>query len=156
MTTAPVDEATLQRLVDRLDIQDAMTTYAAASDAKDFDRLRACFTDDARARYGAESEWLEGGDVIVAWLQAQFAPLDWGHHLVSVYGVDVEGDQATALMYLLSHQTVSGSPTEILSMTAKYRNALRRSDDGWRISQLDLEIGWFEARNNVKEKELSR
>jgi len=150
------DEATLQRLMDRLDIQDALTMYATASDAKDFDRLRACFTDDARARYGVESEWLEGGDGIVAWLQSQFTPLDWGHHMVSVYDVDIAGDQATALMYLLSHQTVSGSPDEVLSMSAKYRNTLRRSENGWQIAQLDLEIGWFEARNNVKEKELSQ
>jgi ketosteroid isomerase-like protein len=154
--TTTHDEATLQRLVDRLDIQDTMTMYATASDAKDFVRLRACFTDDARARYGVESEWLVGGDQIVAWLGGAFAPLDWGHHLVSVYGVDIEGDQATALMYLLSHQTVSGAPDEVLSMTAKYRNTLRRSGGRWQIAQLDLEVGWFEARNNVKEKELSR
>jgi len=155
MTTAPVDQATLQRLVDRLDIQDAMTAYATAADAKDYDQLRACFTDDARARYGVQSEWLEGGDVIVAWLREQFAPLDWGHHLVSVYGVDIAGDQATALMYLLSHQTVSGNPDEVLSMSAKYHNTLRRGSGRWRISELDLEIGWFEQRSNVKEKELT-
>ena len=155
MTTERADEATLQRLVDRLDIQDTLTMYATASDAKDFESLRACFTDDARARYGVESEWLEGGDGIVTWLKGAFAPLDWGHHLVSVYGVDIDGDRATALMYLLSHQTVTGSPAEVLSMTAKYRNTLRRSGGRWQISQLDLEIGWFEQRNNVKEKELT-
>jgi ketosteroid isomerase-like protein len=155
VNTGSVDEATLQRLVDRLDIQDTLTMYATASDAKDFANLRACFTDDARARYGVESDWLEGGDEIVAWLEGAFAPLDWGHHLVSVYGVDLDGDQATALMYLLSHQTVSGTPDEVLSMTAKYRNTLRRSSGGWQISQLDLEIGWFEQRNNVKQKELT-
>ena len=155
MTTEQVDQAKLQRLVDRLDIQDTLTMYATASDAKDFDSLRACFADDARARYGSESEWLEGGDVIVEWLKGAFAPLDWGHHLVSVYGVDIEGDQATALMYLLSHQTMSAVPNEILSMTCKYRNTLRRSGDRWQIAVLDLEIGWAEQRSNAPAKEFS-
>jgi len=148
-------ESTVQRLVDRLDIQDTMTMYATASDAKDFDALRACFTDDARARYGSGSEWLEGGDVIVEWLKGAFAPLDWGHHLVSVYGVDIHEDDATALMYLLSHQTVTGAPNEVISMTCKYRNTLRRSGGRWQISTLDLEIGWSEQRTNLNEKEFS-
>jgi hypothetical protein len=150
-----VDEATVQRLVDRLDIQDTLTRYAATIDAGEFDDLRTCFTDDARARYGVETEWLEGGDTILAWLREATADLDWQHHLVSVYGVDIVGDQATVLMYLLSHQTVIGVPNETRMMTSKYRNTLRRSDGRWQISQLDLEVGWYEERSNVKTKEFS-
>ena len=150
-----MDEATLHRLVDRLDIQDTLTRYATTIDAGDFGGLRTCFTDDARARYGAESEWLEGGDAIIAWIKDATADLDWQHHLVSVYGVDIEGDQASVLMYLLSHQTVIGVPHETRMMTSKYRNQLRRTDEGWQMTVLDLEVGWYEERSNVKEKEFS-
>jgi SnoaL-like domain len=150
-----VDDAIVQRLVDRLDIEDTLTRYATTIDAGEFDGLRTCFTDDARARYGAESEWLEGGDAIVAWIKGATEDLDWQHHMVSVYGVDIEGDAATALMYLLSHQTVIGVPDETRMMTSKYRNTLRRTGGGWRMSELDLEVGWYEERSNVKEKELT-
>ena len=141
-----MDDAQLQRVVDRLDIQDTLTTYATACDAKDFAALRGCFTDDARAHYGAQSEWIEGGDTIVGWLEGAFAPLDWGHHLVSVYGVQIDGDEATALMYLLSHQTMTETPGQVLSMSCKYRNRLRRTASGWQISSLDLAIGTVEPR----------
>lgn len=143
-----MDEATLQRLVDRLDIQDALTTYAAAIDAGDFATLRTVFTDDATALYDKDSGQLRGGDNIVAWVKDATADLDWQHHMISIYGVDIDGDRATALVYLLSHQTVVGSPHQTRMMSSKYRNKLRRDHDGrWRLSDLDLEVGWFEERD---------
>ena len=150
-----MDEATLQRLVDRLDIQDTLTRYATTIDAGDFDGLRGCFADDASARYETENEWIHGGDAIVTWIKGATADLDWQHHMVSVLGVEVVGDEASAVIYLLSHQTVIGVPDQIRMMTSKYRNRLRRSHDGWKISELDLEVGWYEERSNVKAKEFS-
>jgi uncharacterized protein (TIGR02246 family) len=142
-----MDEAQLQRLVDRLDIQDALTTYAASIDDGDFEKVRAVFADDATAIYDKDSGPLQGGDTIVAWLKAATADLDWQHHMISVYGVEIDGDQAAALIYLLSHQTVVGAPHQTRMMTSKYRNKLRRVDGRWRISDLDLEVGWFEERD---------
>jgi uncharacterized protein (TIGR02246 family) len=142
-----MDEATLQRLVDRLDIQDALTTYAAAIDNGDFDTVRSVFADDATALYDKDSGLLEGGDEIVAWVKNATADLDWQHHMISVYGVEIDGDHATALVYLLSHQTVVGTPHQTRMMTSKYRNELRRVDGRWRISALDLHVGWYEERD---------
>ncbi len=146
-----MDEAKLQRLVDRLDIHDTITTYAAAIDAGDFATVRAVFADDATARYDVDSGLLQGGDAIVEWLKGATADLDWQHHMVSIYGVEIDGDEATALIYLLSHQTVIGVPHETRMMTSKYRNVLRRIDGRWRISVLDLEVGWYEQRTYINE-----
>lgn len=159
-----MDDATVQGLVDRLAVQDVLTRYAAACDTKDFTTLRTLFADDARARYGHTppsaslpdalvQPWMEGGDVIVDWMEEGVANLDWQHHMVSVYSVDIDGDEARTLTYLLSHQTVIGVPDEIRMMTSRYRNTLRRVDGRWRIAELDLEVGWYEERN-ANQKEL--
>lgn len=142
-----MDEANLQRLVDRLDIQDTLTTYAASIDDGDFDTLRTVFADDASALYDKDSGLLRGGDEIVAWVKHATADLDWQHHMISVYGVEIDGDEAKALVYLLSHQTVVGVPNQTRMMTSKYRNQLRRVDGRWRISKLDLRVGWYEQRD---------
>lgn len=142
-----MDEATLQRLVDRLDIQDALTTYASAIDEGDFATLRTVFADDATAVYDKDSDLLRGGDEIVAWVEDATADLDWQHHMISVYGVEIDGDEATALIYLLSHQTVQGSPHQTRMMTSRYRNRLRRDGGRWRISDLRLQVGWYEERD---------
>ena len=106
-----MDEATLQRLVDRLDIQDTLTRYASDDRRGGLRRPSArCFADDATRTLRHGQRVLEGGDAIVAWMKDATADLDWQHHMVSVYGVDIDGDEATALIYLLSHQTVIGVP----------------------------------------------
>jgi hypothetical protein len=142
-----MDEAHLQGLVDRLDIQDTLTTYASSIDDGDFDTVRTVFADDATALYDKDSGLLTGGDEIVVWLKAATADLDWQHHMISVYGVEIDGDEATALIYLLSHQTVRGVPDQTRMMTSKYRNRLRRVEGRWRISALDLQVGWYEQRD---------
>jgi ketosteroid isomerase-like protein len=142
-----MDEATLQRLVDRLAIQDTMTTYAASIDEGDYATLRTVFADDATAVYDKDSDLLRGADEILAWLKDATADLDWQHHMISVYGVEIDGDEATALIYLLSHQTVVGAPHQTPMMTSKYRNRLRRVGDRWRISDLRLQVGWYEQRD---------
>lgn len=141
-----MDTAHLQRLVDRLAIQDTLTTYASAIDVGDFATLRTVFTDDATALYDRDSGPLVGGDTILTWVETATAPLGWQHHMISVYGVEIEGDEATALIYLLSHQTMSDAPDQIRMMTSKYRNRLRREGDRWRICALELEVGWYEER----------
>jgi hypothetical protein len=142
-----MDETILQRLVDRLDIQDTLTTYAAAIDDGRWETVRSVFADDATAVYDKDSGLLQGGDAIVAWLKGATVDLDWQHHMVSVYGVEIDGDEATALIYLLSHQTVVGVADQTRMMTSKYRNKLRRVDGRWRISVLDLQVGWYEERD---------
>jgi hypothetical protein len=156
-----MDNATMQRLVDRIDIQDLLTRYAASCDAKDYATLRALFTSDAKARYdhvhsrfGAEAVWIEGGDNIVDWIEGQVRDLDWQHHMVSVYSVDIDGDEASALVYLISHQTKTATPDVVLMMTSRYTNSLRRIDGRWRIAGLDLQVGWSETRNANQTQEL--
>ena len=148
-----MDEVILQRLVDRLDIEDVLTRYPATIDVKDFAGLRPLLTDDARARYGVGEPWMEGGDTIAAWIEGAVEDLDWQHHMVSVYEVQVDGDEAKALVYLLSHQTVTAVPDQVRMMTSRYRYRLRRTAGAWRISELDLEVGWYEERN-ANQKEL--
>lgn len=137
----------MQRLVDRLDIQDTLTTYASAIDDGDFATVRGVFADDATAVYDKDSDLLSGGDAVVAWLRAATGNLDWQHHLVSIYGVTIDGDESSALVYLLSHQSVIGTPHQIRMMSSKYRFQLRRVSGQWRISDVRLKVGWYEERD---------
>jgi hypothetical protein len=149
------DKQQLQRLVDRLDIQDLITTYATTIDIRELDTVRTCFADDARARYGQTEEWLVGGDTIVAWIDGATKDLAWQHHLISMYGVEIDGDDASALVYLLSHQQVAGTTDETRMMTSRYHNKLRRIEGRWKIQVLDLEVGYYEERKQ-QQKELAR
>ncbi|WP_239375029.1 nuclear transport factor 2 family protein [Frankia sp. Cj5] len=140
---------TFEDVRDRVNISDTLCRYCSTVDQKDFVGLRAVFAEDARMRFclgGTWNEWVEGADAIVAWIDKMTADHGFQHHLLSVYHVDIEGDQASTLAYLTSHQVAAGDPDQVMQMSSRYRNRLRRDGDGWVITQIELEVGWIEIR----------
>jgi ketosteroid isomerase-like protein len=125
----------LEHLVADLEIRRVLTDYAACVDARDFDQLRQVFADDVLVDYHNGRTVVAGGDDVVAYIRDNTAHLAWQHHFVSVYGVDVDGDGATAQVYLLSHQVVRAEPTHVLMMAARYQVSLQHTDR-WRISHM--------------------
>jgi hypothetical protein len=70
----------------------------------------------------------------------------WQHHKLTVYHVDIDGDEARALTYHTSHQTTFDDPDTVQVIVARYRDVLRRDGDGWKIANKVFEIGWMEER----------
>jgi hypothetical protein len=137
--------AQVRRLTDRADLQDLVFRYATACDHRAVSAWQAIFAPDARAKYGKD-EWLIGSLEIVAWLSAATRPTMWGHHLINPYAVDVHGDRADVLAYLLSHQVFETDLDAATMMTSRYQLQCVRAASGWRITQLELTVGWYEVR----------
>jgi hypothetical protein len=74
------------------------------------------------------------------------APVIWQHHFLSVYHVEIDGDEAKALVYHTSHQFFEDDPDSAKLLVGRYHNELRRETDGWKISRLVLELGWAESK----------
>lgn len=125
----------LEALADDLDVRRVITDYAALIDAREFTRLRDVFAEEAVVDYHNGRSIVSGADRLVEYIRENTAHLAWQHHFVSVYGVDVDGDDATALAYLISHQVIEAEPTHVLMMAARYEFGLRR-DDRWRIASI--------------------
>jgi hypothetical protein len=143
VTTAPATGA----LLDRLEITDVLYRYASCIDRRDNEGIRAVFADDLRAVYG-NADPVVGGDAVVRWIDEYTAECLWQHHFVSVYHVDVDGDDATALIYHTSHQVFESDPATVHVLVGRYHNELRREDAGWKISKLVFEILWGERRTD--------
>ena len=144
-TTTPLTDAALQAVQDRIDITDVLYRYASTIDQFDLDGLRGTLADDITAQYGNAGS-LAGGDAVAAWIAEAIAPVIWQHHLLSVYHVEVDGDDAKALVYHTSHQLFEDDPDSAKVLVGRYRNELRRELDGWKISKLVLELLWAEAK----------
>jgi ketosteroid isomerase-like protein len=148
LTTPPSADTALQAVQDRLDITDVLYRYASTIDQFDHEGLRATFDDDIVAQYG-NAQPLVGADAVAAWIAEMIAPVVWQHHFLSVYHVDIDGDEAKALVYHTSHQLFEEDPDSAKVLVGRYRNELRRTEDGWKISKLELELLWAEARVDV-------
>lgn len=146
-------EHAVQELLDRQRIQDTLYRYASTIDVKDFPRLRELFVDDAVGQYG-DAPPIHGADAIVAWIDSMTADSTWQHHKLTVYHVDIDGDEATALTYHTSHQTTVADPDVVTVIVARYRDVLRRVGDGWKIAEKVFEIGWAEQRSRPAAAEL--
>ena len=135
----------LQALFDRQQIEDTIYRYGASVDQKDYVGARSTFTDDAIAQYAGAPE-IHGGDAIVKWIDEMCVDKSWQHHFLNVYRVEIDGDEATTLVYHTSHQTTFDAPDTVLQIVARYVNKLRRVDGEWRISDLRMHVGWMEER----------
>ena len=84
----------LAKLLDRQEIQELVTAYGAAIDARDWKRLEGCFVDDGSARYGAAGAFQEGFPAIEAMVRGILDRLDASHHLISNLDLTLDGDRA--------------------------------------------------------------
>ena len=145
MTTSLSADPALRVIQDRIDISDVLYRYASTIDEFDLDGLRSTLSDNLWAQYG-NAEPVIGGDAVVAWIGEAIEPVIWQHHLLSVYHVEVDGDDAKALVYHTSHQVFRDEPESAKVLVGRYHNELRREAGGWKISRLVLELLWGEAK----------
>jgi ketosteroid isomerase-like protein len=139
------DNASLQALQDRNDITDVLYRYSAAVDSFDTEGVRSALADDIWAQYG-NGDPVVGGDALAAWIAEATATIIWQHHLLNVYQVNIDGDQATALSYLTSYQVFKENPDAAIILVARYHDELRRTPAGWRVSKRIMELLWGESK----------
>jgi 3-phenylpropionate/cinnamic acid dioxygenase small subunit len=139
-------ERAVRDLVDRQQITDTLYRYASSIDDKDYVTLRYLMVDDAVGKYG-DAPAIEGADEIVKWIDEATQDRAWQHHKLTVYHVDIDGDEARALTYHTSHQTTVDDPDTVIVIVARYRDVLRREGETWKIADKRMEIGWIEQRH---------
>ena len=139
-------EAAVRSLIDRQQIVDTLLRYASSVDQKDYPTLRSTLTDDAVAQYGEGTDVIRGGDTITAWIDQMTVARGWQHHMLNVYHVDIEGDEARCLTYHTSHQADADAPDTVHVIVARYRDVVRRVDGGWKIADKRMELCWIEQR----------
>lgn len=155
MTATQVDITELlgrvRALEDRAALEDLVKRYAVGCDTRDAAVLHSVFTPDARGTY-AGMEPLVGADAIVTWIGGATAATIWQQHMISPYSYDIDGDQAQVSAYLISHQNYQDNPNTVTMMTSRYSLRCVRTDDGWRIKDLVLVVGWIESRYGDQSK----
>jgi hypothetical protein len=142
-----LNDDTLDQIRDRLAVTEAVYRYPTSVDAGDWAALRAAFVDDARVRFG-NGDWIVGADVLVRGLQSHMKESLARHHLVSVYRVEVNGDDATALSYATSHVVMASDPGLSRVSVGRYHEQLVRTSAGWKISAIVYELVWAEDRRD--------
>ena len=140
-----VDTASLRALQDRIDIGDVLYRYSSSVDSFDNAGVRSVLADDIWAQYG-NGDPVEGGDKLADWIAGATETVFWQHHLLNVYHINIDGDQAKTLSYLTSYQVFKENPDAAIILVARYHDELRRTADGWKISRRVMEVLWGESK----------
>lgn len=125
---------TPQDLLDHAEISALLDAYADGIDRRDFDRVAALFTEDATLDYRSSGGPSGPLDEVMAWLRASLPAVTLTQHLLTNCHVEVEGDTATAATQLFNPLLFAGDETTLLLLGGRYDDRLRRTADGWRIS----------------------
>ena len=144
-TETTVDSASLRALQDRTEIADVLYKYSSTVDSFDYDGLRSVLADDIWTQYG-NGDPVEGADKLADWIAEATATIIWQHHLLNVYHITIDGDQAKTLSYLTSYQVFKENPDAAIILVARYHDELRRTAEGWKISKRIMELLWGESK----------
>jgi uncharacterized protein (TIGR02246 family) len=135
-----VDTATVQRLLDESELRKLIQAVPRTLDERDFDGYGALFTEDAVMEIGRE---VRRGRQAIADGPKRDLPSRYEatfHHMGQIY-IEVDGDEATILTYQVAyHLPKVSEPMTHEDAGGKYHAVARRTENGWRIARLRLEI----------------
>jgi hypothetical protein len=137
-------DADLQMLLDRAEIDDLLTRYTYAVDAREFDRLDTVFTPDAHLDYTATGGIAGPFPQVQQWLGEALALASHMQHVLGQREVVLDGDDARVRAYFwnpMRFAPLEGEPLE-LHLGGVYEHDLVRTDAGWRSRRLVEHLLW--------------
>lgn len=132
----------IQSIRDELDIQRVVADYAWACDNGDWAKLRSVFSEDARLDYSSTGGPADDRDTVVAWLEQGLGSLDWIHHVVSNFQIELDGDRATVRALFHCTAKLPGAEDPIVT-GGYYDEEFVRTAEGWKIRNLYEDNRWM-------------
>jgi hypothetical protein len=134
----------LTALSDRAAISDTVIAYATALDTRDWVLFRQIFADVVTIDYRSFDPALAftlPADQWVHMLSSGFGGFDATQHISSNHAHRIDGDDATCTSYMqASHFFVRDGTTACATVFGYYVNRLVRTDEGWRLVGIKLQV----------------
>jgi len=129
--------------LDKIAIRETIEDYLNFLDAKDWDGIASCFSDDAQSWYNFEPEMLRGGRGVANWLRARVGKYGATDHALSNLHIVLNGDVATCDSRLTASLLYRQSSENHVAVRAIwYRDRLRRDQSRWLIFERRHEPQW--------------
>ena len=131
----------VQRLRDEADIRELMLTFVRGLDDRDWDAYANTFAEDGEFEILGQRR--VGRREIAAGPARDLTKFDRTQHYSTNHRIEIDGDDATASHYLLAiHIPDAARPTEHADIGGRYLCTCRRTSEGWRFSEVRLEVFW--------------
>jgi 3-phenylpropionate/cinnamic acid dioxygenase small subunit len=135
----------LQKLADKIEIQELLARYARGVDTRDWELWRTVFTPDAQLDYRAASTSdtaFGSRDEMGRWLEEGIGRLPMTQHYISNVEITLDGDEAQVLALFHNPMRLPGM-TGLTYCGGYYRHQMVRTEEGWKSMKLVEENVWF-------------
>ncbi|MCG3754006.1 nuclear transport factor 2 family protein [Amycolatopsis sp. Poz14] len=135
-------EAAVQQLLDRAEIEQLRGEYAMCFDAHDLDGAVACYAPDGEVQVGGD-EPVRGRETLREWYgELNELMGEWSHHYTSATLRIVSQDEAEGRLYWLVPANWSDGRAHL--QAGQYHDIYRKIDGRWRIQR--RHATWFWSR----------
>jgi hypothetical protein len=146
-----MDSNKIDELYDRTLITEVIYRYSTGVDGKDWAVFRSCFTDPVNADFtstGAPAPRVFPLDTWVRVVQKTVGPFRITQHYNSNVTIEVNGDEATALVYLKARHLRADDPEgkRFWDVGGFYTDRLVRTPEGWKIATVKFTQTWSEGQ----------
>lgn len=136
----------LQRLEDRLEIQDLMSRYSTAVDAKRLDLLESVFVPGSIVDFRGNGGPMLPYPEVVEFLRDSMAGFAGCQHYVTNHLIELDGDRATCRIYVFTYLASIVDGDEVLFADGGwYDDELVRTPAGWRIQRRVSGLVWIDG-----------
>jgi hypothetical protein len=147
-------------VADHLAIQQAASELGLLVDARDWDSVRALFTDSVDVDYvslnGGQPQTTPAPQLIDGWRQA-LDNLDATQHLIAGPDVTIDGDEAIcAANVQATHVLANPRGGELWTVGGRYDFCFTRTPAGWRIRAVKLSVQWVTGNQHIIQLAASR
>jgi hypothetical protein len=143
MSTATPDHT------DRALIQEVRAKYGRALDQRDWELFASLFdeqVDTDFSAFGIPHDRVPKATVVNIMRHAFHRPEMKSHQIYSNFEITIEGEIATMRSSLVGRHVLPGFPGgDTFTMHARYHDCLRRTQQGWIITQTRLEVLFTEG-----------
>jgi len=130
----------LQWLVDRAAISDVLVDFARAVDEQDWDGYAANYAPDGVLAISPTIRH-SGREGMAQFVGGNLGRYAGTHHISSNHAITIDGARATTRSYLIAaHIFDAATPYRHADGAGWYNCELRRTDEGWRLTLVTLEI----------------
>ncbi|MFN3231121.1 MAG: nuclear transport factor 2 family protein [Alphaproteobacteria bacterium] len=144
---------TLQVLKDKAEIQETILKYATGLDSRDFALYRSIFADEVDidfSSYSGQPASRMTGDEWGQMVQRMLPGFDATQHVLTNFVIEVDGDEATANVYVQAEHFIANSEGDNShTLGGYYIHKLKRHGDAWKIHATTLNVTWNRGNRDV-------
>ena len=148
-----MDEARLQKMLDKQEIQESILRYASGVDMRDWELYRQCFSDEVEVDF---TSWSGGepskmpADQWVAAVRSTLSGFESTQHTLTNFVIDLRGDEATAVLHMSAqHYLPNAGGDSTLLLGGYYTHELVRAATDWKIRKARLTVTWTTGNRHI-------